>query len=72
MIEYGSGTTIKAGVIAKPSYLFDSVCSIIYDDRVDLGKISLAYLILKRWLHARFPLSMLPLLSIGRGIFRLR
>jgi hypothetical protein len=72
VIENGSSTAINAASIAKPSYLLDSVSSIIDDYRVDFGKISLTYLIIKGWLHARFPLSMLPLLFIFRGIFRLR
>lgn len=72
MIENGCGTAVSAASIAKPSYLLDSVSSIVDDYRVDLGKISLAYLIIKVWLLARFPHSMLHLLSIIRGIFRLR
>lgn len=71
MIENGSGATINSAWIAKSSYLFDSIGSIIDEDRVDFWKISLAYQILKRWLHARYPLSMLLLLFIISGIFRL-
>ena len=58
-------------MIAKPSYLFDSVCSIFNDDRVDFRKISLSYQILKGWLHSHYPLHVLLLLFIISGIFRL-
>lgn len=71
MIENGSGVTINAASIAKPSYLFDSIGSIINDDRVDFRKISLSYLILKGWLLGRCPLCELLLLTIISGIFKL-
>lgn len=71
MIENGSGVTINAASIAKPSYLFDSIGSIINDDRVDFRKISLSYLILKGWLLGRCPLCELLLLIIISGIFKL-
>ena len=71
MIENGSGVTINAAIIAKPSYLFDSIGSIINDDRVDFRKISLSYLILKGWLLGRCPLCELLLLTIISGIFKL-
>ena len=72
MIENGSGAAISSACIAKPSYLFDSVGFIIDNDRVDFRKISLAYQILKGWLHARYPLCVVLLLFIISGIFRLR
>ena len=71
MIENGSRVTINTAIIAKPSYLFDSIGSIINDDRVDFRKISLSYLILKGWLLGRCPLCELLLLIIISGIFKL-
>lgn len=71
MIENGSRATINSACIAKPSYLFDSVGSIIDDDRVDFRKISLAYQILKGWLHARYLLRVLLLFFTISGSFRL-
>ena len=72
MIENGSGVTINAASIAKPSYLFDSIGSIINDDREDFRKISLSNLILKGWLLARCPLYEILLLFIISCIFKLR
>ena len=71
MIENGSRVTINAANFAKPSYLFDSIGSIINDDRVDFRKISLSYLIIKGWLLGRCPLYELLLLFIISGIFKL-
>ena len=71
MIENGSRAAINSACIAKPSYLFDSVGSIIDDDRVDFRKISLSYQILKGWLHAQYPLRVLLLFFIISGSFRL-
>ena len=71
MIENGSGVTINAASIPKPSYLFDSIGSIINYDRVDFRKISLSYLILKGWLLGRCPLCELLLVFIISGIFNI-
>jgi len=71
VIENGSRVTINTTIIAKPSYLFDSIGSIINDDRVDFRKISLSYLILKGWLLGRCPLCELLILTIISGIFKL-
>jgi hypothetical protein len=72
VIENGSRAAINSACIAKPSYLFDSVGSIINDDRVDFRKISLSYQILKGWLHAQYPLRVLLLFFIISDSFRLR